>query len=133
MDVVIGTSSEDVTRASLVMAARKRGPAPAVAMAAIARARTPDPRHLLAARYGVDAEQLLLLDKMVDGLGVRSMPRESAVLINSDMALRLIFDLFDLIDCYFFRGRLSIFICFLSRFESILWTLEFLRSIAFLS
>ena len=105
--LVVGRHQRTVTQASLAVAAERRSLLPgehlvmvtieargeqllleATAMAATARARVGDPRHLYAARYQVDAEQLLKLGRMVDGLDVKSMPRESAILINSDMALR---------------------------------------------
>ena len=36
-----------------------------------------DRRHLLAARYGVDAEQLVHLDKAVLGIDVKRVPKEA--------------------------------------------------------
>ena len=45
----------------------------ATAMAATARARVGDPRHLYAARYQVDAEQLLKLQSIISG-GVTCNP-----------------------------------------------------------
>ena len=91
--MIVGSKPRAVARASLAMSQELVAPTSdagliMAVMAAVARARVGDPRHLKAARYGVDAEQLLGLAKMIDGLDITSMPRESAILINSDVALR---------------------------------------------
>ena len=52
------------------------------------RSRVGDRRHLLAARYGVDAEQLVQLSKAVLGIDVQRVPKETVIMINNDEALR---------------------------------------------
>ena len=52
------------------------------------RARVQDRRLLIAARYLLDHEQMLVMSKAVDGMDVTSVPKEVIMMINNDEALR---------------------------------------------
>ena len=52
------------------------------------RARIGDQRHLMAARYSLDASGLVKLADAVNGIDVKVVPKEVAILINNDEALR---------------------------------------------
>jgi hypothetical protein len=86
VDLILASRREQVVKAAgspTVLAVTQQEPA-----AAAARVRVDDPALLWAVRMGVDAETLPKLSSAVDGLDIKKVSRESAVVINNDAALR---------------------------------------------